>query len=1313
MKKRVFMLLFAIGMLLALCVSANAAEKNVGTAAELKAAVDAGGEVTIKLTNYIYLSSPLTVPENSAITLDLNCYKLTYAGDGGSIITVKNAALTIMDSGAVYSEGVLIKCGWITSANKETSENGGGLYIDDGGTVVLQDGWIHMCAASGKGGGAYVAKGGKLRITGGQFAACKAPNGGGVYVDTGGTVEMSAGSLSACEANGNTPCGGGAYINAGGTFTMTGGQIASCTASGANDVYGGGVYVASRGNLAAYGEGSGEKIRYGFRMSGSTIQSCTAISTSDTGYGTAYGGGVYVGYGEHDDGIFEMGSGSNILDCRASAPFKAYGGGVYVNNTSNGLFKMDGGKFSRCEAVSKSDFNAAHGGGVCVKNGVFEMNGGEFEASCKSTEAEIEVDGGVCIGCDGSGTMQANGGTVNCAVENHNQIECTNPNGSTIFNAAVKNDEMHASITGGTFRGDVDNRRGSISGGEFYGTVDNGGDGTSYSNGGYIYGGVFHGEVKRSCVIGGGTFDSKPEYAFTVTFVTRGGEPVPEQQYRLNAPATKPTEKVAKNGQELLGWCTDEACTQLYNFTKSFAEQIRQDTTLYALWSGDRCDVRFDSDGGSLVNAQLDVVLNAKAAEPEDPTKDGATFLGWFTASGKHWNFTHDLVTESITLTAKWADGGTPTPPSTIAVTGVTLDKTTLTLAKGKSETLTAAVKPEDATNKTVSWSSTDASVAAVNGGTVTAGKAGMALIIVRTADSNHIAVCTVTVTEDTLVETCTVSFDANGGTGVMDSVSVQKGSSCTLPACRFTAPDGMEFDAWQIGGARYGAGALYPVRADTAVKALWKSSAVAPGTCAVSFDANGGTGVMDAVRIQTGSSFPLPICGFTAPAGKQFQGWALSADGAVLTGSTVNVTAAITLYAIWEEIPAAEVTISFDENGGTGSMAAESVRKGSDYSLPACGFTAPAGKRFKGWALSADGAVLTGSTVNVTAAITLYAIWEDIPTAEFTVTFDGNGGTPAADSMQTTGQRLAYLPGASRSEHSFDGWYTERSGGTRITTQTVFPGDTTVYAHWTYTGGSGGWYDSAYTIRASAGTGGSVTPSGNVSVRAGADQTFIITPDRGYAVSDVRIDGRSIGAVIRYTFENVRSSHTIEVSFRALGTFADVPSGSYYEEAVSWAAANGITAGTDAAHFSPDSVCTRAQAVTFLYRAAGSPAPKTSVMPFKDVPAGSYYYDAVLWAVENGITKGTGEAAFSPDETCTRAQIVSFLYRMIQSEGGGFTGAWMFRLPFTDAPDWAYEAIAWCYQKGITAGTTATTFSPNAPCTRAQIVTFLWRCKK
>ena len=419
------------------------------------------------------------------------------------------------------------------------------------------------------------------------------------------------------------------------------------------------------------------------------------------------------------------------------------------------------------------------------------------------------------------------------------------------------------------------------------------------------------------------------------------------------------------------------------------------------------------------------------------------------------------------------------------------------------------------------------------------------------------------------------------------------------------------------------------------------------------------------------------------------------------------------TAVIVGEGAEAGYCTVSFDKNGGSGSMASASVRKGSDYTLPACGFTAPAGKQFKGWALSAGGAVLSGSAIDVTADITLYAIWVEIPAAEFVVSFDGNGGTPAIDRLFTAGRRLSSLPDAFRSGYRFDGWYMERTGGAPVTTDTEFFASTTVYAHWTAIGGGSGWYDSTRVIKASAGTGGSITPSGNVSVRMGADQTFTITPDGGYAIADVKVDGRSVGAVRSYTFENVSSAHTIEVSFGPAGTFADIPAGSYYEEAVGWAVANGITTGTDASRFSPDSACTRAQAVTFLWRAAGSPAPKTSGMPFADVPANSYFHDAVLWAVENGITTGTSKTAFSPDTPCTRAQIVSFLYRLVQSEGGGFTGAWMFLLPFSDTPDWAYEAVAWCYQKGITSGTTATTFSPDAPCTRAQIVTFLWRCKK
>jgi len=255
----------------------------------------------------------------------------------------------------------------------------------------------------------------------------------------------------------------------------------------------------------------------------------------------------------------------------------------------------------------------------------------------------------------------------------------------------------------------------------------------------------------------------------------------------------------------------------------------------------------------------------------------------------------------------------------------------------------------------------------------------------------------------------------------------------------------------------------------------------------------------------------------------------------------------------------------------------------------------------------------------------------------------------------------------------------------------------------------------SYYTIKATAGSGGSISPSGNVSVREGRDQIFTITPDKGYAVANVKIDGKSIGAVKSYTFENVRRTHTIEVVFMKAngnpqtGVFVDVATGSYYEDAVDWAVENGITKGTDDTHFSPDGICTRAQAVTFLWRAAGSPEPETRTMPFTDVPAGSYYYDAVLWAVENGITEGTSDTTFSPNSTCTRAQIVAFLWRSEKSPAAGS------RNPFADVKSTAYyaDAVLWAVENDITKGTTNTTFSPNADCTRAQIVTFLWRCKK
>ena len=173
--------------------------------------------------------------------------------------------------------------------------------------------------------------------------------------------------------------------------------------------------------------------------------------------------------------------------------------------------------------------------------------------------------------------------------------------------------------------------------------------------------------------------------------------------------------------------------------------------------------------------------------------------------------------------------------------------------------------------------------------------------------------------------------------------------------------------------------------------------------------------------------------------------------------------------------------------------------------------------------------------------------------------------------------------------------------------------------------------------------------------------------------------------------------------------SFTDVPAGAYYEEAVGWAVEKGITKGTSDSTFTPDGVCTRAQAVTFLWRAAGSPAAKAGSLPFADVKAGSYYDDAVRWAVENGVTVGTSATTFSPNATCSRAQIVTFLWRAQKSPAAGSAN------PFDDVADSAYyaDAVQWAVQKNITKGTGATAFSPDANCIRAQIVTFLYRSMK
>ena len=250
------------------------------------------------------------------------------------------------------------------------------------------------------------------------------------------------------------------------------------------------------------------------------------------------------------------------------------------------------------------------------------------------------------------------------------------------------------------------------------------------------------------------------------------------------------------------------------------------------------------------------------------------------------------------------------------------------------------------------------------------------------------------------------------------------------------------------------------------------------------------------------------------------------------------------------------------------------------------------------------------------------------------------------------------------------------------------------------------------YDVSAPSVKHGDVTVSPK-NAKAGDTVTITVKPDSGYELDTLTVKDAS-GSKIKvkdkgngkFTFTMPASKVTVSAEFAEIKAmdFVDVPSSAYYYDAVKWAAKESITGGIGGGLFGPDQPCTRAHIVTFLWRAAGSPEPKSTVS-FADVPADSYYAKAVAWAVENGITLGTGDGTFSPDATCTRAQSVTFLYRALGTAPTTANG-------FTDVAANAFytDAVAWAVENGVTNGTTDSTFSPDNGCTRAQIVTFLFR---
>ena len=727
---------------------------------------------------------------------------------------------------------------------------------------------------------------------------------------------------------------------------------------------------------------------------------------------------------------------------------------------------------------------------------------------------------------------------------------------------------------------------------------------------------------------------------------------------------------------------------------------------------------------------------------PTDPAKPNISVTGTYTYNGSEHTATvsgYDPATMDISgntatdagdytvrvtsKTGKWADG------STDAVTAAwSIGKATQEAPNGLS-----SVAPTTEGGSDGKITGVDATMEyRVESETIYTACTGIEIenlpagnYFVRYAeDNNHFAGtdAEVTVGEGTPLADCTITFNGNGGSGSMDSVTVKAGANYILPECGFTAPADQEFKAWEIGGTEYKVGDSYTVLGDTEIKALWENSVITPTTYTVTVSNDGnGTGTATPSTAVAGTTIILTA---TPNTGYHFKEWQVISGGGVtikdnkFTMPSTNVE----VKAVFEEdVPApTEFTITVKTDGnGTASASHVKAVAGTEITLTAKPNT---GYHFKEWQVMSGGVTISNNKFTMpNGNVTIKAIFEeDAPPApaEFTVIFDGNGGTPSVGSMTTTNRKLTSLPSASRSgSYSFDGWYTEKSGGTKITTATVFSAKTTVYAHWTYTGGGGGGYNppvTYYTLRFETG-GGSDVPSVREAYNTYIDLTKYVPTWRGHTFigwySERSLINKVSGVYLTKDMTVYASWRVDENPGTGANPFTDVSEKDWFYGDVMFVYENGLMLGTSKTLFSPHGTATRGMMATILWRMEGSPAPKGK-NSFTDVEAGKWYADAITWTAENGIFAGYGKDKFGPDDPITREQLAAIFYRYADYKGYDLTVKGNLD-KFKDADkitDYAKTAMQWAVGSGLVKGKSGNLLDPQGTATRAEIAAMLHR---
>ena len=757
-------------------------------------------------------------------------------------------------------------------------------------------------------------------------------------------------------------------------------------------------------------------------------------------------------------------------------------------------------------------------------------------------------------------------------------------------------------------------------------------------------------------------------------------------------------------------------------------------TEFTAQWTIKSYDVTFevgDNNKGTMSGYTDPVTVEygksvPSADIPRIAASAGNVFVGWLNSSDNSVYTTDSLknyvVTGNVTFTAQYVDASLATVIFVYAGGTLNGEYSKLVSATEGSAIGTLPEPTRDGYTLT-GWTPTIADNA-------TFGAAGTVTVYTAQWDENEKQPFTVT-----------FEIDAVKGSTADDTTETVADGGFVTKVPTVTANAGYRFVGWMDQDKKlfYEAGLLlYPITKNTTFTAQFEEVTANPGTATVIFDANGGKIGNNSVLTKVGvpgaqvENIANPVrAGYTFVSWLDEQGDAV--DAANIVYGAADTTATYT--AKWEAI---EYTIHFSATGASGATADQTYKFDgtTKNSLNRNGFTL-AGKDFIGWSLTdgatsadfADGALINDTLRAALAAsngsITLYAVWADGVTNTLTVT-----GSKATAKRDETVDFTAYLNGVATNAVTWivtggqSGTHIDANGvltigsnesnGTVLTVTAIYKNDTSLTANATVrvvvnsnnNGGNngGGTVSSSFVIKASAGNGGIISPSGNVSVKRGDDQAFVINPVNGYRIADVIVDGKSVDAVSLYTFENVRANHTIEVVFTKLNSIVADPTETGVAGWLQTREHIAYLGGYGNGLFGPNDNMTRAQVAQMFYNLLlEKDIPVTT--SFSDVPADAWYAKAVNTLASLGIIKGIGNDQFAPNRTITRAEFTVIAMRFANVSATVTN-------PFSDiaSSDWYYTAVTSAVSYGWITGYSDGTFKPMATITRAEVATIVNR---